>query len=80
MYNMKLILLAEEVLDELHGISLDARVWGPVLRNAIKLSKALLRIFSQSPFTLGCNVLKANSLLAKVLCLLIIFNFSSLSK
>lgn len=36
---MNLFLLAEEALDELHGISLDARVWGPVLRNAIKLSK-----------------------------------------
>jgi hypothetical protein len=36
---MKLFILAEEVLDELHGISLDARVWAPVLRNAIKISK-----------------------------------------
>ena len=36
---MKLFEIAEEALDELQGISFDARVWFPIIRNAIKISK-----------------------------------------
>jgi hypothetical protein len=36
---MKLSTLAEEVLNELQGISFDARVWAPIIRSYIKISK-----------------------------------------
>jgi hypothetical protein len=43
MYNMKLLTLAEEVINELQGISFDARIWNPVVKSQIRLGNSYLK-------------------------------------